>query len=124
MTTIDDRIRGALDEDDRAFLASLDDSRGLFTQLGDSLGGPLGGWAKLVFAMTFAMAGAMFYCVWQMFAASELRETVLWATGTVVLVMSTGFLKDWLFSRMNMFTILREVKRLQVQIAMLESERV
>lgn len=123
MTTIDDRIRGALDADDRAFLASLDDSRGLFTQLGDSLGGPLGGWAKLVFALIFVMAGAMFYCVWQMFTAGELRETVLWATGTVVLVMSTGFLKDWLFSRMNMFTILREVKRLQVQVAILENER-
>lgn len=123
MTTIDDRIRGALDEDDRAFLASLDDSRGLFTQLGESLGGPLGGWAKLVFAMTFAMAAAMVYCVWQLFTATETRDTILWATGTVVLVMSTGFLKDWLFSRMNMFTILREVKRLQVQVAMLEERQ-
>jgi hypothetical protein len=36
--------------------------------------------------------------------------------------MSTGFLKDWLFSRMNMFTVLREVKRLQVQVAMLEAK--
>jgi len=123
MTTIDDRIRGALDEDDRAFLASLDDSRGLFMQLGESLGGPLGGWAKLVFAMTFVMAAAMFYCVWELFTATETRDIILWATGTVVLVMSTGFLKDWLFSRMNMFTVLREVKRLQVQVAMLEGRQ-
>jgi hypothetical protein len=122
MTDIDDRIRAGLDADDRAFLASLDDGRGLFGQLGDSLGGPLGGWAKLVFALTFALSLVMFYAVWRMFTSGELRDVVLWATATIVLVMSVGFMKDWLFSRMNMFFILREVKRLQVQVAMLGDE--
>ena len=119
MTDIDDRIRAGLDADDRAFLASLDDDRGLFRQLGDSLGGPLGGWAKLVFAFTFVLSVAMFYSIWRLFDADQPRDLALWATATVVLVMATGFLKDWLFSRMNMFTVLREVKRLQVQVAML-----
>jgi hypothetical protein len=119
MTEIDDRIRAALDDDDRAFLASLDDHRGLFVQIGDSLGGPLGGWAKLVFALTFIVSLVMLYTAWRMFTADALRDVVLWATATVVLVMSVGFMKDWLFSRMNMFFILREVKRLQVQVAML-----
>ena len=122
MTEIDDRIRAALDDDDRAFLASLDNHRGLFGQIGDSLGGPLGGWAKLVFVMTFVLSLVMVYAVWRMFVAAELREVVLWATSVVVLVMAVGFMKDWLFSRMNMFFILREVKRLQVQIALLEGE--
>jgi hypothetical protein len=119
LTDIDERIGAALDDDDRAFLASLDDRRGLFLQIGDSLGGPLGGWAKLVFALTFVLSFVMVYAAWRMFAATELREVVLWATATIVLVMSVGFLKDWLFSRMNMFFILREVKRLQVQVALL-----
>ena len=122
MTEIDDRIRAALDDDDRAFLASLDNPRGLFGQIGDSLGGPLGGWAKLVFVMTFVLSLVMVYAVWRMFVAAELREVVLWATSVVVLVMAVGFMKDWLFSRMNMFFILREVKRLQVQVALLEGE--
>ena len=122
MTEIDDRIRAALDDDDRAFLASLDNRRGLFGQIGDSLGGPLGGWAKLVFVMTFVLSLVMVYAVWRMFVAAELREVVLWATSVVVLVMAVGFMKDWLFSRMNMFFILREVKRLQVQVALLEGE--
>ena len=56
MTDIDSRIRGALDEDDRAFLATLDQDRGLFTQVGDVFSGPLGGWAKLVFVVTIPMA--------------------------------------------------------------------
>jgi hypothetical protein len=117
MSDIDERIRGALDADDKAFLAQLEDDRGLFRQLGDSMGGTLGGWAKLIFALTFMLAALMFYCGWQAIVATELRETVLWATGVVVLVMSVGFMKDWLFSRINMLTVLREVKRLEVLVA-------
>lgn len=122
MTDIDEAIRSGLDADDRAFLASLDDERGLFRQLGDSLGGPLGGWAKVVFAMTFVLGIVLLVSVWQLLTADTTRDQILWATAAMALVMSTGFLKDWLFSRMNMFTVLREVKRLQVQVAML-SER-
>jgi hypothetical protein len=123
MTDIDDAIRAGLDADDRAFLASLDDERGLFRQLGDSLGGPLGGWAKVVFAMTFVMGLVLIVSVWQLLIADTTRDQILWATAAMALVMSTGFLKDWLFSRMNMFTVLREVKRLQLQVAMLAEKK-
>ena len=123
MTDIDDAIRAGLDADDRAFLASLDDERGLFRQLGDSLGGPLGGWAKVVFAMTFVMGIVLLVSVWQLLTADTTRDQILWATAAMALVMSTGFLKDWLFSRMNMFNVLREVKRLQLQVAMLTEKR-
>jgi hypothetical protein len=122
MTEIDNAIRSGLDADDRAFLASLDDDRGLFRQLGDSLGGPLGGWAKVVFAMTFVLGIMLIASVWQLLTADTTRDQILWATAAMALVMSTGFLKDWLFSRMNMFTVLREVKRLQVQVAMWEAK--
>jgi hypothetical protein len=123
MTDIDDAIRSGLDADDRAFLASLDDERGLFRQLGDSLGGPLGGWAKMVFAMTFLLGIVLLVSAWQLLTADTTRDQILWATAAMALVMSTGFLKDWLFSRMNMFTVLREVKRLQVQVAMLAEKK-
>ena len=118
MTDIDDRIRGALDADDRAFLASLD-SRGLFAQIGDTLGGPLAGWARLVAAIAIVLALLALFAVWKLVTAQGSRELVLWATAVIVVVIAQGFTKDWLFSRMNMFAILREVKRLQVQVAML-----
>jgi hypothetical protein len=34
-----------------------------------------------------------------------------------------GFAKEWMFARMNMLTILREVKRLQIQVALLDEKR-
>lgn len=123
MTDIDDTIRAGLDADDRAFLDSLDDGRGMFRQLGDSLGGPLGGWAKLAFGLTFVLGIGLLFSVWNMFTADGTRDLILWATATIVLINAQGFLKQWLFNRMSLFTILRDVKRLQVQVAMLGEPR-
>lgn len=117
MTQIDDTIRSALDADDRAFLKQLeDDDRGLFSQVGDVLTGPLGGWAKLIFVVTFFLAVATVYAIWNMFQAETTRETILWATGVLIGFVATGFTKDWFFSRMNMLAILREIKRLEVRL--------
>lgn len=123
MTEIDDRIGAALDADDRAFLARLDDGRGMFTQVGDVLTGPLGGWAKLIFVVTFFLAMATIYAIWMAFTVDGTREIILWSAGALVGFMATGFTKDWFFSRMNMLAILREVKRLQVQVALLSEAK-
>ena len=61
MSTIDDQISTALDEDDKAFLASLDEERGMFRQIGDSMHGPLGGWAKFSFAIAILIGIGLAY---------------------------------------------------------------
>ena len=123
MTEIDDRIRDVLDADDRAFLSRLESDRGLWRQMGDSLTGPMGGWAKLVFAGSFVLAVAMIFAAWQLLTATATRELILWAVAVILLFTAQGFTKDWFFSRMNMLTILRDVKRLQLQVATLEDKR-
>lgn len=123
MTEFDDRIRGALDADDREFLASIEEDRGLFRQMGEAMTGPLGGWAKLVFAAMLVMAGVLFYCVWRLLVAPGADERTVWAIAALAVLMAQGFAKDWFFSRMNMLAILREVKRLQFQVAALEESR-
>lgn len=123
MTDIDDRIRGALDEDDKAFLASLEGERGLFRQIGDTWKGPMGGWAKLAFAVAVAFGLLMIFVAVQVIHTRDVAEHTLWAIALLAVLNMLGFLKQWIFERMNMLTILREVKRLQVQVAMLEQDR-
>ena len=123
MTNIDDRIRGALDEDDQAFLEALQEDRGMFRQIGDSMTGPLGGWAKVVFGFAILIGLAMLWVVRNLVLSTEVDQATFWAvvlTGTLVV---QGFIKEWLFARMNMLTILREIKRLQLQVAMLEERK-
>ena len=119
MTPIDDRIRTALDEDDKAFLASLDHDRGMFTQMGDVLAGPLGGWSKLILASAVVMGFVLVYCGWRFFTAETGDATLWWGLVTLGALMMQGFIKEWFYSRMNLLSTLRELKRLQLQVALL-----
>ncbi|MEE4199339.1 DUF6768 family protein [Erythrobacter sp.] len=123
MTNHDQRIAAALDDDDRAFLDQIEADRGLFTQLGDSLGGPLGGWAKLVFGFAFALGILLLFAAYRALTASTYEAAMGWGLALVGILVLQGFIKEWLFARMNMLSILREVKRLQVQVALLSENR-
>ncbi len=124
MSETDDRIKEALSADDYEFLNSLEADRGLFQQIGDTWKGPLGGWAKLIFAFTVAMGFLFLFVIWQ--AAQTTDHPMLhtlWAICGVALLIIIGFAKEWMFARMNMLTILREIKRLQVQVALLTEQK-
>ena len=124
MADTDKKITQALDDDDYAFLTKLEADRGLFQQLGDSMQGPLGGWAKLVFGFTFLLGMVLLFVVYQAATSTDHPMVhALWAIAGVALLVVMGFTKEWMFARMNMLTILREVKRLQVQVALLSEEK-
>lgn len=123
MTSVDDRIRGALDEDDRAFLDSLDTKRGMFQQIGDSWHGPLGGWAKFAFAIAIVIGIGLAYAFYRAITADSSDAMLGWGLTTIGLLIMQGFLKEWMFARMNMLMVLREVKRLQLQVAELGAQQ-
>ena len=122
--TPDTRIAQALSEDDQAFLDSLEGERGLFTQIGDTWKGPMGGWAKLIFAFTAALGVLFLFVIWKAATSTDnIAAHTLWAISGVALLVVIGFAKEWMFARMNMLTVLREIKRLQLEVAMLRDER-
>ncbi len=123
MSNIDERIAGALSDDDRDFLASLDEGRGMFQQIGDSMQGSLGGWAKFAFAIAFAVGIGLAYSFYRAITSDATDAMLGWGLVCIGLLIMQGFLKEWMFARMNMLTVLREVKRLQVQLAMLSEDR-
>jgi len=121
--TPDTHIREALSADDQAFLDSLEGERGLFAQIGDTWKGPMGGWAKLIFGFTVVLGFIFLFVIYQL-AHSTSNATVhtLWAIMGLALIVVLGFAKEWMFNRMNMLTILREIKRLQLEVAMLREQ--
>ena len=122
MTTHDERIAGALDQDDHAFLASLDADRGMFQQIGDSWKGPLGGWARFSFVIAIAIGIGLAYSFYRALTAGGGDAMIGWGLTCIALLIMQGFLKEWMFARMNMLTVLSEVKRLQVQVALLSEK--
>ncbi|GAA4052258.1 DUF6768 family protein [Parerythrobacter jejuensis] len=120
---IDTRIRGALDAEDENFLASLDNDRGMFRQIGDSWHGPLGGWAKFAFGIAIVIGVGLAFSFYRAVTAGSTDAMIGWGLTSIALLIMQGFLKEWMFARMNMLTILGEVKRLQIQVARLSSEK-
>ena len=82
----------------------------------------MGGWAKLIFGFTVAMGFLFLFVIYQVAHTSEPIAHTLWAISGVALLVILGFAKEWMFARMNMLTILREIKRLQLEVALLREE--
>ncbi len=119
MTQFDNDLSTALSADDEAFLNDLENSRGLFTQLGATLQGPMRFWSYIVGLFSFVFFVLAVYCGWQAIQAEALRETVLWSVGFLVLFQGVSFLKMWLFDRMNLLSLLAEMKKIELRVAQL-----
>ena len=119
MGKFENDLGAALSADDKAFLEDLENGRGLFEQLGATLQGPLRFWSYMAFVLTFAFFLLAVYCGWQAFYAVDVRETILWSTGFIILFIAVGFFKMWMFDRMNMLSLLGEMKRIELRVAQL-----
>lgn len=123
MNDIDNRIHGALDEDDRAFLDSLErEERGVFRQYGDTFRGRMGWvvWITNVFIIAATVTGI--YAIWGFLNAEGTESLIRWAAlGWAAWTLQIAF-KNFLFDRMNLQTLLIELKRMRVQIAAREEE--
>jgi hypothetical protein len=118
MSHYDDHMKEGLSKDDEAFLKDLEDGRGLFTQFGATLTGPLGGWGMYALIMAFAMFGLLIWSGFAAWGADDLRLTVLWSAVSISLVVALGMIKLWMFSRMNHLMVLRELKMIELRIVL------
>lgn len=118
MTNLDQAIRDALSAEDAEFLARFEAQ----SPLNEAIGAFSGKWGALnVFAaiITFAMFGAFVYCAWNAFTVAGLRETVLWSAGAVITMLAVAMLKMYFWMELNKNVTLREIKRLELQVARL-----
>jgi hypothetical protein len=116
MTNIDRAIRDALSKEDAEFLASFEAKNAL----SEALGTFSGRWGAMnIFAamITFALFGVFVYCAWNAFTVSDVRATVTWSAGALWAALAVAMLKMYFWMELNKNAVLREVKRLELQIA-------
>jgi len=122
MTNFDNAVRQALSKEDADFLARLDaqDQSPLHEALG-TFGGKWGAINVFAAIMTFAIFGVFCYSVLQFFQASEVRDQIFWAAASLWAALAVAMLKMYFWMEMNKNTVLREVKRLELQVARLST---
>lgn len=119
MTTIDDTIRRALSPADIEAYETL--SREL-SPVGEAIG--MFRTARSSFTWRVALFGALFvalglYTVWHLLNSGDVREMLGWSLLAIFVMFNLTLVKLWFWLEMQRNAVVREVRRLELQIASL-----
>jgi hypothetical protein len=118
MNKIDELIGHALTEEDRALLASHSEP-GYIAQAFGLFRGPQ---AWVMWITNIAGGVAFFaglYALWQTFASTDVLVAVKWGIGALFLFQITVIGKILSMSRLESNRLLREIKRIELQVSLL-----
>ena len=118
MDNIDREIEKALSEEDRA-LAKQFEELSLIGQFKTVFQGPTSFVSIPAIIFGSLATIAFFYAAWQFIQVNEPSEKLLWLGGTTFLALWLGFMKVWFWMRMESNRVMREIKRVELQIARL-----
>lgn len=121
MNNVDELIGRALTDEDRALLARHGEP-GYVAQAFGIFRGPMG-WAVWVAYVAGTIAFlASAYALWQMVTTSDLLSAVKWGVGALVLFQVTTLSKGFMGTRMEANRMLRELKRVELQLSLLRGD--
>ena len=119
MTTIDDSIRRALSPED---VQAYDILSREMSPVGEAIG--MFRTARKGFTWRVALFGALFvalgvYTVWHLLNAADIREMLGWSLLAIFVMFNLTLVKLWFWLEMHRNAMVREMKRLELQIASL-----
>ncbi len=114
---LDEMIDAALNAEERELLHQLGDEPGYFTQAFGLFGGKLGWVTWLMMTAQILMFAAAVYLAVQFFRAEEPLEALKWGLPSAVLLIQALLIKLTLWPSLQANRVIREVKRLELQIA-------
>lgn len=113
---LDDKIREALSEQDRVLMDQFGE-QGIFSQLGGLFQGKLAWLSIVTFVAGIVMFAIGVYAAWQFATVSDLPTMLRWGGIAWFGMMGMIMIKLWSWMRMETNRTLREIKRLELQIA-------
>ena len=119
MNTIDDKILEALNSEDKEVMDSYGKEIGLIGLVAESFRGPLKGIVILVFIFLLIFAVMFFYCAIHFFSVDDIGMKLNWLAGGLTALIAIVILRLWYFMELNRLSVVREVKRLELQISLL-----
>jgi hypothetical protein len=121
MTDIDDRIRKSLSSEDQAFLEQLDAGGSLYRDIAATFQGRLRWLNTLGWIVGFVLFAVAVFCGWRFVTQPDLRSMQLWGAGAALAVCGIGLIKLWYWGELQANSIVRELKRVELQVASLAS---
>lgn len=117
MAELDRMIDEALDSEMRELMDRIGDEPGFFSQAFGVFRGPTG-WVNIILAVVQGVAfvaGA--WAAWQFFQADDPVTQLRWGLPSAVLLIQGLIIKMALVPRMETNLVIRELKRIELQLA-------
>lgn len=116
MNKLDRMIEEALDAEDRAVLAQYGE-KGIFGEVAELFTGKLG-WINFAqFVVQFALFAGALYAGGRVIALDEPAALIRWSALVLGLFMAMGVIKIMQWQQMQANRVIREVKRVELQLA-------
>lgn len=121
MDDLDKKISDMLNAEEKMMMDSFDE-QGIFGQLGTLFQGKSAWLMMLTFVIGFAFAMVGIFAAWKFAITEELIPMLRWGGLAWLGLFSISLIKLWSWMRMETNRTLREIKRLELQIAMMQSK--
>ena len=115
---IDKLIKETLTQEEAKFYDELDEQN-VFEMLGGIFQGKNKWIMYLMNAMTLVFLAGFIYCVVQFFNTEVNKELLKWGIGSLMFMSGMSMLKMFAWMQMNKNAVLREIKRLELQVSSL-----
>jgi hypothetical protein len=119
MSDLDREIEEALGAEDRALYDELGE-KGIFAEWFGVYRGPQAWIMYLTTGVMLIMTIVAFYSIAKLVNAGNDPNAVRWGGLALLMLLMVSFIKVWFWMRMESNRVIREVKRLELQIARLQ----
>lgn len=119
---IDELIKEALTQEEAKFYDELGEQNAL-ERFGGVFKGRMAWLAVIMNIMNLLIFGFFIYCVVQFFGTEAIAELIKWGVGICTCLVFMGMIKLYVWMQMDKNDVLREVKRLELQISALAHKK-
>jgi len=119
MSTIDDRIQEALSPEDRETMDRYCKELGLFGLIAESFRGKFRHMVIAVFIFILAFAVVLIYSAIYFFSVNDIALKLNWLAIALAALIVIGLLRLWYLMELNRLSIMRELKRIELQLSLL-----
>ncbi|MBD1262994.1 hypothetical protein HZY62_20550 [Maribacter polysiphoniae] len=118
---IDELIKETLNKEEAKFYDELEEQN-LIGKLGEVYKGKMGWLAIIMNVVHLVIFGLLIYCIIRFFGTNETNELIKWASAGFLCMIVMSMLKLYIWMQMDKNDILREMKKLELQVATLFSK--
>ena len=119
---LDDLIKETLSEEEAKFYEELEE-KNLFGKITEVYKGKMGWLAIIMNIVHLAIFVVFVYAVIEFFDAETTRDMLIWCSAGFLSMITMAMLKLYVWMQMDKNDIMRELKRIELQISVLSNSR-